>query len=399
MVETQLPLTHQKLLDYFNSVRQYTEDMCAPLAIEDYVPQPVPFASPPKWHLAHTTWFFEEFVLKIYQPSYQIFHKDFSFLFNSYYNAVGDRIFRANRGNITRPSVQEVYAYRAHVNAAMNQLITNGKLNANIEKTIILGLNHEQQHQELLITDLKHTFGGNPTFPVYKQDYSLVQQYNKPKDETWVTLKEGIYSIGYGGDGFHWDNELGQHKVYLHETKLSKSLVTNGEFLAFIEDKGYQRFDLWLDEGWSWVNENQAKAPLYWHKIEDQWYYYTLSGLQKVDANAILCHINFFEAAAFAEWKGMRLPTEFEWEAAASQLDWGTRWEWTNSAYLPYPGFQTAEGAIGEYNGKFMVNQKVLRGASTATSPHHSRKTYRNFFHTHLQWQCTGIRLAQAHSL
>jgi len=385
----------EQLLAQYVAVRAYTEALCAPLMIEDYIPQPVPFASPPKWHLAHTTWFFEEFVLKIYDQDYQIFHKDFSFLFNSYYNGIGDHVFRADRGNLTRPGVKEIYAYRKYVNEAVQAFVEKGGISEAAEETIILGLNHEQQHQELLITDLKYTFGGNPTFPIYKESFNLVEQYNEVASADFVKIEEGVYDIGYNGADFHWDNEKSRHKVYLHEAIIAKTLVVNGDYLDFIYDGGYEKFEYWLDEGWTWVQENKAKAPLYWHKINDEWHYYTLEGLKKVDPDAILCHVNYFEAAAFAEWKQMRLPTEFEWEVAADQLNWGSRWEWTSSAYLPYPGFATAEGAIGEYNGKFMVNQKVLRGGSTATAPNHSRKTYRNFFQAHHQWQCFGVRLAK----
>jgi len=387
--------TFKKIIKAYKEVRQYTEQLCAPLQNEDYIPQPVDFASPPKWHLAHTTWFFEEFVLRKYATDYEIYHSHFSYLFNSYYNAVGDRIFRANRGNITRPGVKEVYAYREYVDKAMQTLLEKSDFTEELKETIILGLNHEQQHQELLLTDLKYSLGHNPIFPSYRPDFSLIEQFNDANDVGFINLSEGVYVIGYQGNDFHYDNEVGVHKTYIQETAISKALVTNGEFMDFMSDEGYKKSELWLDEGWSWVKENEARAPLYWHRIDDEWHYYTFSGLKKVNPDAILCHINFYEAAAFAEWKGMRLPTEFEWEVAADNLNWGKRWEWTYSSYLPYPGFSTVEGAIGEYNGKFMINLMVLRGASTATSPNHSRKTYRNFFHTKYQWQCTGIRLAK----
>jgi len=383
--------TTTQSVEKYLSIRKYTEQLCAPLEIEDYIPQPVDFISPPKWHLAHTTWFFETFILRKYNADYKIYHKDFSFLFNSYYNGVGDRVFRASRGNLTRPGVAAIYAYRRYVDEQMQAFLEQEEISQDIQALITLGLNHEQQHQELLITDLKYIFGHNPIFPVYKEDFSLVEQRNE--EDGFVAMKEGIFEIGYEGNDFHWDNELGRHKVYLHDYEISKALVTNGEYLEFIEDGGYEQFKYWLDEGWSWVNNNEITSPLYWYKVDGVWKYYTLNGFKKINPDDILCHINFFEAAAFAEWKGMRLPTEFEWEAAANHFSWGHRWEWTNSAYLPYPNFAKAEGAIGEYNGKFMVNQMVLRGASTATSPNHSRKTYRNFFHTHLQWQCTGLRL------
>ncbi|HEV7351223.1 ergothioneine biosynthesis protein EgtB [Telluribacter sp.] len=380
------------LLGQYQSVRAYTEALCKPLQVEDYIPQPVEFISPPKWHLAHTTWFFEEFVLCKYQPGYQKYHADFSYLFNSYYNHVGTRVLRTDRGNITRPGVEEIYAYRRYVDEAAHALLSR-EVSAELEEVVVLGLNHEQQHQELLITDLKYILGHNPVFPVYREGFSLTEVANQ--ESGFVSVKEGLYDIGFTGEGFCYDNELGRHKVYLEAFDISKALVTNGEYLEFMNDGGYGRFELWLEEGWQWVNESQARAPLYWHHIEDDWYCYTLSGLQKVAPDSILCHINFYEASAFAEWKKMRLPTEFEWEVASSRLRWGERWEWTNSAYLPYPRFSKAPGAIGEYNGKFMCNQMVLRGASTATSPNHSRATYRNFFHPPLQWQCTGIRLVQ----
>lgn len=384
---------HHDLAASYEVVRQYTEDLCAPLQLEDYIPQPVDFVSPPKWHLAHTSWFFEEFILVKYSPDYERYHPDFSYLFNSYYNHMGSRVVRTDRGNITRPGVEDVYRYRSHINEAMRRLIAGGTP-PELEELIILGLNHEQQHQELLITDLKYIFGHNPIFPVYQEGFSLTEVRNE--ESGWVSVKAGLYDIGFEKGDFYYDNELGRHQVYLEEFEISKVLVTNGEYLDFIEEGGYQDFDLWLDEGWQWVQQHAAQAPLYWHKIEGTWHQYTLGGLQKVNPDSVLCHVNFYEAAAFAAWKGMRLPTEFEWEAASPQFLWGQRWEWTHSAYLPYPRFSKAPGAIGEYNGKFMINQMVLRGASTATSPGHSRPTYRNFFHPHLQWQCMGVRLVNS---
>ncbi|KAA6439077.1 ergothioneine biosynthesis protein EgtB [Dyadobacter flavalbus] len=376
----------------YNTVRKYSESICEPLETEDYVPQPVPFVSPPKWHLAHSTWFFETFILKNFIPDYQVFDKDFSFLFNSYYNNVGERTLRTDRGNVTRPTTANVYAYRQHVDRCMNELMEN-LTDTNAISMIQLGLHHEQQHQELLVTDIKYILGHNPLFPVYKTGHNLVNAENS--ETGFLNIKEGVYSIGFEGNGFCFDNELGRHKVYLQEFEISKSLVTNAEYIRFMEDGGYQNFNLWLDEGWSWVNQHAVEAPMYWYKISGEWHYYTLAGLQKVNPDAILSHISFYEAAAFAQWKEMRLPTEAEWEIASDQLQWGQRWEWTNSSYLPYPGFTKAKGAVGEYNGKFMINQMVLRGASVATSPEHSRKTYRNFFHAHERWQYTGIRLAR----
>ncbi|MEZ0007702.1 ergothioneine biosynthesis protein EgtB [Flavobacterium sp. 28YEA47A] len=379
------------LSDRYNSIRKHTEHLCTTLKTEDFVPQPADFVSPPKWHLAHTTWFFEQFILKEHLPDYKIFDDDFSFLFNSYYNFVGKRVFRANRGNITRPSVQEVFEYRSYIDMHMQILL---QLKSEELKDLIeLGLNHEQQHQELLLTDIKYILGNNPIFPIYDENIDWEKQENE--ESGFVKLDEGIYEIGFEGEGFSFDNEHGRHKVYLHDFEISKSLVTNAEYLEFIIDGGYKNFDYWLDEGWSWITENKIGAPLYWHKIDGVWHQYTVSGLEEINPDAILTHISFYEAAAYAAWKKMRLPTEFEWEAAADKFNWGKRWEWTNSAYLPYPYFKKPEGAIGEYNGKFMVNQMVLRGASCATSPHHSRKTYRNFFHAHERWQFNGIRLAK----
>lgn len=379
-------------LELFNTVRTKTESLCKPLKIEDYVVQPSAFASPAKWHLAHTTWFFETFILEKFIEDYSVYHKNFSFLFNSYYNNAGDRVFRADRGNITRPDVNEVYLYRTYVDEHMKTLIKQNS-SQELKDLIVLGMNHEQQHQELLTTDIKYLLGNNPTFPVYKEEASLVDDTNT--ENGFIKIDEGIYEIGYKDDGFCYDNELGIHKVYLNDFEISNALITNEEFIAFIENDGYSDFNLWLDAGWSWVQENNIQAPMYWHKINNQWHYYTLSGLQKVNPKAIVSHISFYEANAFAEWKQMRLPTEFEWEIASKKLNWGKRWEWTYSAYLPYPNFKKAEGAIGEYNGKFMMNQMVLRGASVATSKNHSRNTYRNFFHASERWQFTGIRLVK----
>ena len=381
------------LINQYNDVRAYTEQICKPLQTEDYVVQVAEFASPAKWQLAHSSWFFETFVLLPHLPDYKLFNIDFPYLFNSYYNNAGDRVLRAKRGNLTRPTTNEVYAYRKHVDTAMGQLLQQ-KLDADLVQLVTLGLHHEQQHQELLLSDIKYMFGQNPLFPAYDVETSLLDQESN-RESGHVKISEGVYTIGYQGDGFCFDNELGVHKVYLHDFEIQKGLVTNGEYIEFIEAGGYKDFNLWLDEGWSWLKQNQVSKPLYWHQLDGQWMHYTLKGFQKIKENDILKHISFYEAMAFAEWKGMRLPTEFEWEIASSQLNWGQRWEWTNSAYLPYPGFKKAPGAIGEYNGKFMINQMVLRGASIATSPKHSRPTYRNFFHPNAQWQFTGIRLAK----
>ncbi|HYJ90246.1 MAG TPA: ergothioneine biosynthesis protein EgtB, partial [Pyrinomonadaceae bacterium] len=263
-----------------------------------------------------------------------------------------------------------------------------------IEQLTLLGLNHEQQHQELFLTDLKYTFSLNPLFPVYREDFAI-EEKTESGAESFVELEGGIYDIGYDRDGFCFDNELARHKVYLNDFEISKRLVTNIEFLEFIQDGGYSDHRLWHSEGWDWVNQNQVDSPLYWHQRDGEWFHFTLAGLRPLPLDAPVCHISFYEAAAFTEWREMRLPTEFEWETASDKFNWGLRWEWTNSAYLPYPGFKKVAGAVGEYNGKFMINQMVLRGASVATPEGHSRKTYRNFFHPHLRWQFTGIRLAR----
>jgi ergothioneine biosynthesis protein EgtB len=265
---------------------------------------------------------------------------------------------------------------------------------SDVKELLILGLNHEEQHQELLYTDIKYILGHNPLFPAYSKEYASPKA-DEHSGGKLIKLNEGIYEIGFNGTGFCFDNELGRHKVYLNAFEISPVLVTNREYLAFINDGGYQDFRHWHAEGWDWINKNHIISPLYWHYIDEEWHNYTYNGLQPINFKEAVCHISYFEASAYAEWKGMRLPTEFEWEAAADQFNWGKRWEWTESAYLPYPGFVKAPGAIGEYNGKFMVNQQVLRGASEVTSPGHSRVTYRNFFQTHLQWQFTGIRLVR----
>ncbi|WP_312818917.1 ergothioneine biosynthesis protein EgtB [Kaistella carnis] len=381
-----------ELLQLYKKTRSQSAALCEPLEIEDYIPQPVDFASPPKWHLSHSTWFFEEMILKKFVKDYQVFNPHFGFLFNSYYQTLGERAIRTERGTITRPTVKEVYDYRKYVDDHISALLQS-PINPTLEELIVLGINHEQQHQELLITDLKHTLSYNPIYPVYKENFNLTAQQNSEKG--WLKIDEGIYSIGFEGEGFHFDNEKGRHQVFLHEFEISKSLVTNAEFIEFMEACGYENFKFWLDEGWNWVTENQVKSPLYWTKIDDKWHSFTLEGLKPIEPEDILTHISFYEAQAFATWKGCRLPTEFEWEVAADQLDWGKRWEWTYSAYLPYPKFKIAEGAVGEYNGKFMVGQMVLRGSSTATPEGHARKTYRNFFQPKYRWQITGIRLAK----
>ena len=379
------------LVERYSQARNYTVEICKPLQLEDYVVQPVIDVSPPKWHLAHTTWFWEEFVLAKYQSAYTRFHPRFSFLFNSYYNAVGDRVLRLHRGNMSRPTVSEILEYRDYVDSEMNGFLKSTK--EDVGNLIELGINHEQQHQELLFTDIKYILGHNPLFPSYHVTFE--ETPNIESDQSLITIPEGKYSIGYAGNAFSFDNEHQQHFRWLDEFSIRKSLVTNGEYVEFINDSGYKNAAHWHSDGWTWVTENEISAPLYWHFMDDTWMRYSLSGFKEVDLLEPVTHISFYEAVAFAEWKGERLPTEFEWEVASENINWGSRWEHTNSAYLPYPGYTKAAGAIGEYNGKFMINQMVLRGSSVVTPLGHSRKTYRNFFHPHLRWQFNGIRLCK----
>jgi ergothioneine biosynthesis protein EgtB len=381
------------LKEKYEKVRQASLDMVKPLEKDDFIPQAAMFASPPKWNLGHTTWFFEEMVLSKFKTDYQLFHPRYSYLFNSYYNTVGERVLRHDRGNLSRPTVEEVFEYRKHVDKYMVDLLSEEPLDKQILDLVLLGINHEQQHQELFFTDLKYTFSVNPLYPAYS-DVAFCEGKNHGKSN-FVEMTEGLHEIGFCGDGFYYDNELGRHRVFLEAFEIQESLVTNGEFIEFIEDGGYDRFEFWHDDALAWKEENQISHPMYWQKIDGIWHQYTLAGLRKIQLEHILTHVSYYEASAFAQWKGLRLPTEFEWEAAADKLKWGKRWEWTESAYLPYPGYNKVAGAVGEYNGKFMVNQKVLRGGSVVTSENHTRKTYRNFFHPNVGYQFNGIRLAR----
>lgn len=385
------------LAQQYKVVRNYTEEICKPLETEDYVVQPVVDVSPPKWHIGHVTWFFETFVLKPYFKNYKEFDPAYNFVFNSYYETVGARVIRTDRGNLSRPTVDDIYKYRRYVDEAMNEFLRIG-FSKDVEEIIVLGFNHEQQHQELLMTDIKYILGNNPLFPAYKIENNKLPNNRDSQfssSNKFIKMEGGIYQIGYDGEGFCFDNELNRHKVFLNDFKISENLITNQEYVEFMNAGGYKNYNYWHADGWEWVKTNKIEAPLYWYLIDDKWYNYTFKGLQLLDEKEPVCHVSYYEAAAFASWKQRRLPTEFEWEAAAGKINWGRRWEWTESAYLPYPGFSKAPGAIGEYNGKFMVNQMVLRGSSDVTSPGHSRITYRNFFQPNLRWQYTGIRLAQ----
>lgn len=373
--------------------RARSVDICSKLEKEDYVVQPVVDVSPPKWHLGHTTWFFEAFVLLPHAPDYVVFHPEYHFVFNSYYESLGARVIRTDRGNLSRPTVDEVYRYRAYVDEAMLQFLASVDATTPLQALIELGLNHEAQHQELLWYDIKYILGHNPLFPGYAEQN--IEHELAVQESRWLRIDAGIYQVGYAGSDFHFDNEKGRHRIFLEAFEIATDLVSNGEYLEFIEDGGYQSFNLWHAEGLEWIRVNNVNAPLYWHKIDGVWVRYGLGGLKPLALDEPVMHISYYEAWAFAQWKGMRLPTEFEWEVAAPQFSWGKLWEWTESAYLPYPGFKRVPGPEGEYNGKFMVNQKVLRGASIATTPHHSRTTYRNFFHPHLRWMFSGIRLAK----
>jgi len=404
------------LLERYRAVRSASEALAAGLAPEDMVPQSMADASPTKWHLAHTTWFFETFVLTPALRDYRSPDPQFAYLFNSYYNAVGAQYHRPHRGLVTRPTVAEVRRYRASVDERVIELLEGG---ARVPHDVVeLGLNHEQQHQELLVTDLKHLFSHNPLFPIYRARTG--QPVAAAPSLDWSDFQPGVREIGHDGAGFAFDNEGPRHKVYVHAFRLANRLVTCGEYRAFMADGGYERPELWLSDGWGTVREQRWRAPLYWTERDGEWHHYTLAGLRAVEEAEPVCHVSYFEADAYARWAGSRLPTEAEWEVSAadarvsgnlveeghfhpiaapggagapSQL-FGDVWEWTQSAYLAYPGYHPARGALGEYNGKFMCNQVVLRGGSCATPRSHVRATYRNFFPPSARWQFSGIRLA-----
>jgi len=416
----------EQLLARFHEVRNFTVRLCQSLAPEDCVVQSMPDISPTKWHLAHTTWFFETFILKKWVTSYRADVPQYAYLFNSYYNAAGDMHRRDLRGLISRPTVQETHRYRSSVDSNIDNLISGAdeKLLAEIEPIMVLGIHHEQQHQELLITDIKHVFAQNPLYPVFHERQAS-QGYGSANAApvVFVDFDETIAEIGHDGSGFSYDNEGPRHRALVPAFSLASRPATNGEYLEFIDAGGYSRSELWLSLGWMTVNEQRWQAPLYWIKRDGAWWNFTLSGLRPVDESQPVTHISYFEADAFANWSGARLPTEFEWEHAAAKIGidgnfvesetfhpqaataarqdrqlmqiFGDVWEWTRSAYSPYPGYRAAPGALGEYNGKFMCNQYVLRGGSCATSRRHIRRTYRNFFQPEKRWQFTGIRLAR----
>lgn len=419
-----------ELTQRFTEVRAFTDALCATLKPEDCCIQSMTDASPTRWHLAHTSWFFETFLLKR-DPTYRSFDEHYEVLFNSYYNTVGEQFPRDRRGLLSRPTVAEVQAYRSHVDAGVAGWFESGRIaeDAALANVIEWGVQHEQQHQELILTDLKHLFSINPLLPAFRGDAWVAA---KGASLDWVRVDEGVYEIGHRGDGFAYDNECPRHRVFLDAFQLASRPATNGEYLAFIEDGGYERPEFWLSEGWGAVGSGRLTRPIYWRRRDDQWCEFTLAGLKPLDLNRAASHLSYFEADAFARWSGARLPTEAEWEAAVNEAPiagnfvdgameasraihpggagdqpaveadttrlaqaFGDVWEWTASPYAAYPGYAPPDGALGEYNGKFMCNQYVLRGGSVATSASHMRATYRNFFPASARWQFSGVRLAQ----
>ncbi len=411
------------LIEKYSAVRRYTEQLCEPLEKEDFIVQSMPDVSPTRWHLAHTAWFFETFILQPELKDYVTPNKLYNYLFNSYYNAVGQQFPRPERGNLSRPTVREIMAYRHHVDQEIIRMLEtlNKEKIAELESLFILGLHHEQQHQELILTDIKHVFFQNPLYPTYSP-IEKTKAPHSPQDLQWTGFAGGQVQHGFSGQGFSFDNETPRHDVLLQPYELGNRLITNGEYLEFINDSGYAQPALWLSDGWALLNKEAWNAPLYWVKREGEWFEFTLSGLSPLNLDAPVTHVSFYEADAYSNWRGARLPTEHEWEQAAQNLPvegnfvqsqlfhpsslqsvpatalsqmFGDVWEWTRSPYSPYPGFKSPNGAVGEYNGKFMSNQIVLKGGSCVSSSDHLRSTYRNFFYPHSRWQFMGIRLAR----
>lgn len=417
--------TDKSLFERYQSVRRQSLKICEPLEIEDYGVQPMECASPPKWHLAHVTWFFEIFILRQYLPGYKLYSAAFDLLFNSYYNSVGEQHPRSKRGLLSRPTLKEILAYRQYVDVQMQTLLGN-ECSEDLVFRLVLGLNHEQQHQELMFTDLKYNLGNNPLYPAY---HDLITENSQTEDQQPVSQLEfdyysgGVHKVGRSTPSspvdFAFDNESPLHRVFLQDYELANRLVTNAEFQEFIRDDGYQRPELWLSDAWSLLkNQQQWRHPLYWHEVDGNFSEYSLAGSHPLNLSAPVCHVSGYEADAYARWKGMRLPTEQEWEVATSGQEiggnfvesgslhpqpcvrgnkqfFGDVWEWTQSSYCPYPGFEVFAGELGEYNGKFMANQWVLRGGSCVTPQSHIRATYRNFFYPADRWQFSGIRLAR----
>lgn len=410
------------LKERFKSIRSFSEVLVEPLETEDFVVQAAEHASPTKWHLAHVSWFYETFVLGKAFSNYESMHTQYAYIFNSYYLQTGEPHKRSKRGMLSRPTVDEVFEYREYVDNEILKFLDTASDEQLREfgPVIEIGNHHEQQHQELMLTDLKYMLAQNPLKPSYC-DLDLSYQ-REPNPLQWIQFEEGIYEIGSIGEEYTYDNEHPRHRTFLEPFELSDRLITNAEFIEFMNDDGYLRSELWLDDGWAMVNKKEWNAPLYWVEQEDDWYYYTLGGTKKVNPNEPVTHISYYEADAFARWADARLPTEQEWETAAGDISYegnfveqehyhpkstgeehrglkqmfGDVWEWTMSAYEPYPGYEPLPGALGEYNGKFMCSQYVLRGGSCATSQTHIRKTYRNFFYPDARWQFNGFRLARS---
>ncbi len=424
-------MKREALLAAFDQVRETTGRICDPLETEDYCIQSIPDVSPPKWHLAHTTWFFEQVILSRFSKPYKPYNEKYYYLFNSYYQSFGERWQRDIRGTLSRPTVKDVYAYRSAIDQRVREFIqsVDEETYRSVAPLIELGLHHEQQHEELLVTDIKHILASNPLQPSYRQNgptHSIV----KASPPTFIDIEGGIHEVGAKGEGFAWDNELPRHKTYLNDFRLMNRLVTCGEYLEFINDGGYANPLLWLSDAWELLTRERWEAPLYWMKSDDEWILMTLTGLRPLNPAEPVAHVSYYEAAAYARWANKRLPTETEWEKGASLVPtspscgnflesghfhpvplgeapgvqqqapsqmFGDVWEWTASAYLPYPGYKQERGPLGEYNGKFMINQMVLRGGSCATPRSHIRPTYRNFFQCDKRWQFTGFRLAEDH--